>query len=231
LVRPLLLQFSPQRLLRPLAISTSVAILTASAALIVSYLLFPVTGVEVEGARMFPQSEAWKAVPNHASLLFLNTNNLARQIESNPWVKSVEVLKDWESGIVTIKVEEREAVLDGDLGGRQIVLSADGMELPSLGGAGLERIELDEVQLEEILMVSEVLEENELVLASVDRVDAGGIEATVEGRPVLFGGKVGNRQARALKGLVADHPDAPYFDLRSPERVVIGAEPRTETGG
>jgi hypothetical protein len=231
LLRPLLLQFSPRRFFRPLAISATVAALTALTALIVSYLLFPVTGMEVQGARMFPQSEAQKAVPSHASLLFLNTDALERKIESNPWVKGVEVIKDWESGIVTVEVEEREAVLDGDLDGRRIVLAADGTELPGLGGADLKRVELDEVQLEEILSVGKVLEENEVVLDSVDAVGAGGVEATVEGRPVLFGGEVGDGQARALKDLMKSHPDAPYFDLRSPERVVIGAEPRTESGG
>src|SRR5215210_640461 len=219
----LLLWISPGKFLRPLVISVVVASLTASATLIVSYLLFPVTGVEVRGARMFPESEAWEAVPEHASLLLLNLDALERRIESNPWVKSVKMLKDWESGIVTVEVEERKAVLDGDLGGRRIVLSADGTELPGLGGADLKRVGLDEVQLGEILRVGEVLEENGVVLDSVDEVDAGGIEATVEGRRVLFGVEVGEGQARTLKGLMEQYPEASYFDLRSPERVVIGA--------
>jgi cell division septal protein FtsQ len=172
---------------------------------------------------MFPESEAWKAVPDHASLLLLNLDALERRIKDNPWVKGVEMMKDWESGIVTVEVEERRAVLDGDLGGRRIVLSADGTELPGLGGAALKRVGLDEAQLEEILRIGEVLEENGLVLDSVDEVDAGGIEATVEGRRVLFGGEVGEGQARTLKGLIEQYPEAPYFDLRSPERVVIDA--------
>lgn len=226
----LLLQ-APRRLLQPLAISVAVALLTAAGALIVSYLLFPVTGVEIKGARMFPESEAWEAVPEHASLLLLNLDALERRIESNPWVKGVEVMKDWESGIVTVEVEERRAVLDGDLGGRRIVLSADGTELPGLGGAGLGRVGLDEVQLEEILRVGEVLEENGVVLDSVDGIDAGGAEATVEGRRVLFGGELGDGQTRALKSLIEEYPEASYFDLRSPERVVIGPVPEVETGG
>jgi hypothetical protein len=219
----LLLWIPLGRFLRPLAISVVVALLTASVALIVSYLLFPVTGVEVKGARMFPESEAWEAVPEHASLLLLNLDALERRIKDNPWVKGVEMMKDWESGIVTVEVEERRAVLDGDLGGRRIVLSADGTELPGLGGAALKRVGLDEVQLEEILRIGEVLEENGVVLDSVDGVDAGGIEATVEGRRVLFGVEVGEGQARTLKGLIEQYPEAPYFDLRSPERVVIDA--------
>ena len=214
-----------RKFLRPVAISCAVALLTAFAALTISYLLFPVTGVEVKGARMFPESEAWKAFPKHASLLLLNLDALERRIESNPWVKGAEVLKDWESGIVTVEVEERRPVLHGDLGGRRIVLSADGTELPGLGGVGLKRVAIDELQLEEILRVGEVLDENEVALDSVDGVDAKGVEATVEGHRVLFAGDVGGGQARALKGLIEEHPETPYFDLRSPERVVTGAEP------
>jgi cell division protein FtsQ len=219
-----------RKFLRPVAISGAVALLTAFAALTVSYLLFPVTGVEVKGARMFPEAEAWEAFPEHASLLLLNLDALERRIESNPWVKGAEVLKDWESGIVTVEVEERRPVLDGDLGGRRILLSADGTELPGLGGAGLKRIGIDEVQLEEILRVGEVLEETGVTLDSVDGVDAKGVEATVEGRRVHFAGDVGGSQVRALEGLIEEHPNTPYFDLRSPERVVIGAEPRVESG-
>jgi hypothetical protein len=217
-----------RKLLRPVAISGAVALLTAFAALIVSYLLFPVTGVEVKGARMFPESEAWEAFPEHASLLLLNLDTLERRIEANPWVKGVEVLKDWESGIVTVEVEERTPMLDGDLGGRRIVLSADGTELPGLGGVGLKRIAIDEVQLEEILRVGEVLEENGVALDSVDGVDAKGVEATVEGRRILFAGDVGVSQVRALEGLIEEHPETPYFDLRSPERVVIRTDSGTE---
>jgi POTRA domain, FtsQ-type len=217
-----------RKLFRPVAISGAVALLTAFAALIVSYLLFPVTGVEVKGARMFPESEAWEAFPEHASLLLLNLDALERRIEANPWVKGAEVLKDWESGIVTVEVEERRPMLDGELGGRRIVLSADGTELPGLGGVSLKRIAIDEAQLEEILRVGEVLEENGVTLDSVDGVGAKGVEATVEGRRVLFAGDVGGGQVRALEGLIEAHPETPYFDLRSPERVVIRMDSGTE---
>ena len=219
-----------RKFLRPVAISGAVALLTAFAALAVSYLLFPVTGVEVKGARMFPESEAWEAFPEHASLLLLNLDALERRIESNPWVKGAKVLKNWESGIVAVEVEERRPVLDGNLGGRRIVLSADGMELPGLGGADLKRIEIDEVQLGEILRVGEVLEENGVTLDSVDGVNAKGVQATVEGRSVLFAGNLGGGQVRALEDLIEEHPETPYFDLRSPERVVVGAEAGEELG-
>jgi hypothetical protein len=212
-------------------ISTAAAVLTALVALTVSHLFFPVTGLEVKGARMFPESEAWEAMPEHASLLSLNTNALERRIESNPWVKGVEVIKDWEFGIVTIQVEERKAVLNGDFDGRRIVLAADGTKLPGLGGASLARIEIDdEVQLEEISRVGKVLEESGVVLDSIDAIDAGGVEATVEGRRVLLAGEVGEGQARVLKDLMEEQPGASHFDLRSPARVVIPAEPVTEFG-
>ncbi len=213
---------SLKKLLSSVAISVAVAVLTAFAALIVSYLLFPVTGIEVQNARMFPESEAWEAVPSHASLPFLNSGALERRIGSNPWVKGVKVIKDWESGIVTVEVEERRAVLDGDLGDRRVVLAEDGTELPGLGGADLERVGLDEVQLEEILRVGEALEENGVGLDSIDGVGAGGIEATVEGRRVLFTDRLGDGQARVLTDFVEEHPEASYFDLRSPDRVVVG---------
>jgi hypothetical protein len=209
-----------------------VAVLTALIALAVSYLFFPVTGMEVEGARMFPESEAWEAIPEHASLLSLNADAIERRIESNPWVKGAEVIKHWESGIVTVQVEERNAVLDGDFDGRRIVLAADGTELPGLGGASLARVGIDdEVQLEEISSVGKVLEESGVVLDSIDIVDARGVEASVEGYRTLFGREVRGGQARVLKGLMEEQPEASYFDLRSPERVVAAAEPVTGLGG
>ncbi|CAN5117834.1 hypothetical protein BH24ACT19_BH24ACT19_10380 [soil metagenome] len=217
-------RLSPLNFIRAMGIAIAVAALTALTALTASYLLFPVTGLEVQGARMFPEREAWEVLPGYASLPSLNTLALEREIEANPWVKGAEVLKDWESGIVTVEVEERRAVLDGDLGDRRIVLAADGTELPGLGGAGLTRLGLDETQLEEILAVVEVLDRNGIVLDSVDAVGAEGIEVTVEGYRVLFAGGVGDEQARALKGLMEEHPDAAYFDLRSPDRVVVGPE-------
>jgi hypothetical protein len=213
-----------KKLLSSIAISATVAIVTTLAALAICYVLFPVTGIEVRGARMFSQSEAWEAVPYYASLLSLNTEVLERRVKSNPWVKDAKVIKDWESGIVTVEVEERRAVLDGDLGGRPVVLAADGTELPGLGGASLKRVELDEVQLEEIMSISEVLEENGVTLDSVDRVGAGGFEATVENHPVLFAGEVGETQAQALADFVEKQSHGASFDLRSPNRIVVGTE-------
>ena len=181
---------------------------------------------------MFPESQAWEALPKYSSLITLNTDVFGRRIKSNPWVKDVKVIKDWDSGIVTVEVEERKAVLDGNLGSRRVVLAADGTELPGLGGASLKRVVLDEVQLEEILKASGMLEKNGAVFDSIDAVGAGGVEATVEGHRVLFGGEVGDGQARALADFVKSYPDAAYFDLRSPGRVIIGpAEPGEKSDG
>ncbi len=217
-----------RKFLYSIAASVVAAVLTAFTALFVSYLLFPVTGIEVQSARMLPESEAWEAVPKHASLPFLNSEALERRMTSNPWVKGAKVLKDWESGIVTVEVEERRAILNADLGDRRVVLAEDGTELPGLGGADLERVGLDEVQLEEILRVGEVLEENGVVLESIDGAGAGGVEATVEGRRVLFADGLEDGQARALNDFVEEYAEASYFDLRPPSRVVIGAEPGRE---
>jgi hypothetical protein len=177
---------------------------------------------------MFPESEARNAVPDHASLLTLNTAALERKIESNPWVKGAVVTRNWESGIVTVEVEERRAVLDAEVDGRRVILASDGARLPGLGGTDLGRIALDEDRLGEIMEFAKTLEDSGATLDSVDEVGAGGIEATVEGRRVVFSGSVGEEQARALEDIMDEHPEARIFDLRSPRRVVVsgaGGEP------
>ena len=47
--------------------------------------------------------------------------------------------------------------------------------------------------------------------------------STVNGRPVIFSRNVTDGQAEALKSIMPKHPDARVFDLRSPDRVVVGA--------
>ena len=178
---------------------------------------------------MYPESEAADAISYHASLLTLNEEMLERKIKSNPWVQGAEVNENWKSGIVTVQVKERRPVLDAEVDGREIVVSADGKELPGLGGAGLEKLELDRDQVGEILVFARTLHESGMSLDSIDGVDAGGTEATVEGRRVIFSGDVGERRARALKQIMPEHPDARVFDLRSPERVVVVAPPETRS--
>ncbi len=205
-----------------LAASLAAAALAALAAYGGSCLFYPVTGLEVEGARMFPEREAWRALPDRVSLLSLDATTLKREVEANPWVKDAKVLKNWDSGIVTVEVEERRAVLKGTLDGREVFYAADGTELPGAGGARLAWVGLDGGRLEEVLGIVGALEDSGVGLEAVSGADASGVAATVEGRRVLLSSDVGEGQLRALKGLMQEHPEAPYFDLRSPERVVVG---------
>lgn len=215
-----------------MCISVAVAILTAITVYIVSYLAYPVTGIKVDQTRMLPRAEVWNAVPDRASLLTLNRTLLERRLRANPWVKDVSVSRDWESGIVTVEVEERLPVLKGEINGRETVFAADGTELPELGGAGLESVELDGNRLEEILKAGKTLVENGVEVESVTGVGPGGVEAVVEGRRVIFSSVVEDGQARALPEVMAENPEAPLFDLRSPERVVVaGSRPGKEPDG
>ncbi len=180
---------------------------------------------------MYPESDAWSAVPDHASLLTLNESALEREVESNPWVKGAKVSEDWESGIVTVEVEERRPVLYAEVDGRRVILASDGEKLPGLGGAGLGRVRLDRDQVGEILGLARVLSASGLRLDSVDGAGPQGIEATVEGRKVVFAGGLGEGQAEALTGIMRRHPEAEVFDLRSPERVVVGPASGGEPAG
>ena len=54
----------------------AVAVATTLLVLVVAYLSSPVTGIRVEGADMYPESDAWNAVSKHASLLTLNVERL-----------------------------------------------------------------------------------------------------------------------------------------------------------
>jgi hypothetical protein len=200
-----------------------VAVATTLTVLLVTYLNFPVKGVRVEGARMYPESMVVNAIPNNASLLTLNKKLLEEKVESHPWVQGAEVNENWNSGIVTVQVQERRPILYAEVDGREIILSADGEELPGLGGAGLTRMELDRDQVGEILDFANTLHENGVGIDSIDGVEAGGIRATVAGRPVIFSRDVTDGQAEALKNVMPEHPDAQVFDLRSPDRVVVGA--------
>ena len=206
--------------LRSILISMLVALVTTAAVVVVTYLSFPVTGIRVEGATMYPESDAWDAVSEHASLLTLNEEKLERRVEANPWVQGAEVLEDSESGIVTVEVEERRPVLDAEVEGERRTLALDGGELSGLGGAGLERLELDEDQVGDVLRVGRVLKEGGLLMESVDAAGPGGIAATVEGRRVVFTDEVSGAQVRALGEVMGRWRESVVFDLRSPGRVV-----------
>ena len=206
--------------LRSVLISLAAAVATMVVVVLVAYLSFPVTGIRVEGATMYPETDAWDAVSQHASLLTLNEERLERRIESNPWVESAEVLEDSESGIVTVEVEERRPVLDAEVEGRRRTLALDGTELSGLGGTGLERVELDGDQVEDVLRTGRMLEKGGLGMESVDDAGPGGILATVEGRRVVFAGGVSEEQVGALGG-VMEREASGVLDLRSPGRVVV----------
>ena len=216
--------------LRAVLISLLLAVSTTAAVVVVAYLSFPVTGIRVEGATMYPESDAWDAVSHHASLLTLNEERLERRIEANPWVEGAEVLEDNESGIVTVKVEERRPVLDAEVEGERKTLALDGGELPGLGGAGLARVELDEDQVGDVLRVGRVLREGGLQMESVDAAGPGGIAATVEGRKVVFAEDVSEDQVRALGDVMGRWREAAVFDLRSPGRVVVTADAEVGDG-
>ena len=179
--------------------------------------------MRVEGASMYPESGAVNSIPDYVSLLTLNTDLLEARVESNVWVEGAEVNENWKSGIVTVQVEERRAMLYAEVDGREIILSSDGEELPGLGGAGLDRMVLDRDQVGEILDFARTLHENGIRVDSVDGAGAYGVRATVQDRTVVFSGDVHDSQAEALKSIMPEHPDARLFDLRSPDRVVIGA--------
>jgi cell division protein FtsQ len=209
----------------------AVAAATTFTIVVVAYLSFPVTGIQVEGARMYPESDVWDTVPDHASLLTLDEESLEREVKSNSWVKGARMSKNWESGIVTVEVEERRPMLDAEVGARRVILSPDGKELPGLGGVELRRVELDRDQVGDILEFARVLSASGVKLNSVGEAGPQGIEATVEGRRVVFSGSVRQGQARALTDIMRRHPEAETFDLRSPERVVVGGQSGGEARG
>ncbi|MDQ3386405.1 MAG: FtsQ-type POTRA domain-containing protein [Actinomycetota bacterium] len=175
---------------------------------------------------MYPAANAWEAVPQRSSLLTLNTDSLEDEIKDNPWVKGVEVTKKWSSGIVLVEVEERVAVIDAELEGRRAIMAGDGTELPGLGRSDLESVSLDGERLNDILKTVEILKDNGVDLDSVDAVDAAGVQATVEGRRILFGEVVRDGQAKVLRDVMERNPDAALFDLRSPGRVVVSGTER-----
>lgn len=122
-------------------------------------------------------------------------------------------------------------MLDGVLNERRIILAADGTELPGLGGASLGRVEVDEDHVEEILRAGRNLRSHGIALQSVDDVGAGGIEATVEGRKIIFADRLTDEQVEALTGIMRRNPKASLFDLRSSGRVVVGENPSSGRGG
>ncbi len=212
-----------RRILGAILLSAVAAGATAACGFVSAYLLFPLDGIEVSGAEMYPRSEVSGLVSEYSSLLTLNIRMVEREAESNPWVKAARARKEWGSGIVSVEVEERRPILYAEIEGRSVVFSRDGAELPGLGGVDLNMVELDEGRVPEILSVARTFEENGVRFGSVDGAGPGGVEATVEGRAVIFSGEVEGTQVRALPDVMEENPNAPVFDLRSPNRVVVGS--------
>lgn len=210
------------RILRAILFSLVVAGMTAVCVFVAAYVLFPLEGVEVSGAEMYPESEASELVSEYSSLLTLNARMVEEEVEAHPWVEAARVRKMWDSSIVLVEVEEHRPVLHAEVEGRRVVFSGGGTELPGLGRVDLRMVELDEARVPGILDAVRTFDENGVRFGSVDSVGPGGVEATVEGRPVVFSGGVGAGQVRALPDIMEANPEAPVFDLRSPERVVVG---------
>ncbi len=217
--------------LRPISISLAVAVLTAIVVYIVSYLAYPVSGIDVQGSRMLPKAEVWQAVPDRASLITLNETLLKERLKADPWVKSVSISRDWKSGIVTVEVEERRPFLSGEMDGRKVVYAADGNEIPILGATGMKSVPLDPRRLEEILQATKTLENNGVSVDAISGVGAYGIEALVDGQKVLLAGDVDVGQAQALPALMSRNPEVPTFDLRSPQRIIIEGRVSGEPSG
>lgn len=212
------------QLLQAVIISTVAAALTTVGVFLAAYLLFPLEGVKVSGNRMLPESRVHELVSERSSLLTLNARMLEHEIESDPWVESVEVWKDWASSIVVVEVKERRAILSGEIEGERVIMADDGEELPGPGGAELSEVEVDGERIAGIVEAASTFEEAGMRLDSIDAVGPGGIQATVEGRSVIFSGEVREGQARVLEGVMRENPGDRIFDLRSPDRVVVSAE-------
>jgi cell division protein FtsQ len=217
-------------------ISRSIAFLAigASGILISLYLLFPLNDIRVEGNEMLPASALLEDIPDRTSLPMIRAGNLERGLNSNSWVKGVDVNKDWDSGTVVVEVEERAAALNASLtGGERVVLAEDGTRLPGLGGASLSEIEVGRVRLKQIQEGQKVLERNGVEVESVESVGGEGVELSVKGSggsggsgsKVMFSGGIGGGQARMLEELLSERSEARYFDLRTPGRVVVGPAP------
>ena len=219
-----------RQLLRSISVTIALIALATIAVYIAAYFLLPIKDVQVKGNRMLPKKEVAQDIPDHTSLLTLNSQALKRNLKSNSWVKGVGVTKDWQSGIVTVEVKERHAVLSAEVGKKRIILAQDGTELPGFGGANLKTLKLDRSRLEEIVRAGKVLQRNGIELQSVDASGPGGVRASIRGHRVVFSGDIGRDQVQALVGIMKKNPKAGVFDLRSPERVVVGP-PDGASGG
>ncbi|WP_119068159.1 cell division protein FtsQ/DivIB [Rubrobacter indicoceani] len=186
-----------------------------------AYVAFPLKGVAVKGNEMLSADKVERLVSS-PSLLTLNVASLQQEIESDPWVESAGISRDWNKNEVVVEVKERSAVLRVSVDGRIKILASDGTELPGDGGAELPVVELKGWRVSEVLGAARMMEGGS-GFESVDSVGAEGISATVTGRRVLLSESVEAEQVEALGAVIRDNPEpAAVFDLRSPGRVVVG---------
>ena len=147
----------------------------------------------------------------------------------------LSVNKSWRSGTVTVQVEERVPSLNVKLqSGGSVVVAEDGTRLPGLGGASLPEVELDADRLDEVQSIQRTLDEGGIEVESVNSVGAQGIVFSVsrsEGPDarVITSDDVRIGQVRVLDNLLRERPEARYFDLRTPERVIASKEPPTDS--
>lgn len=202
---------------------------------IVSYLLFPVEQVNVEGNQRLPDEEILQNIPERTSLIAISARGLYSNVNSNPWVEGVSVNKSWRSGTVTVQVEERVPSLNVKLqSGGSVVVAEDGTRLPGLGGASLPEVELDADRLDEVQSIQRTLDEGGVEVESVNSVGAQGIVFSVsraEGPDarVIASDEVGSGQVEVLDNLLRERPEARYFDLRTPERVIANEQPPSDS--
>ncbi len=202
---------------------------------IVSYLLFPVEQVNVEDNQRLPEEEILQNIPERTSLIAISARSLYNDVNSNPWVEGVNVNKNWRSGTVTVQVEERNPSLNVKLqNGESVVVAEDGTRLPGLGGSSLPEVELDADRLDEVQSIQRTLDEGGVEVKSVNSVGAQGIVFSVsraEGQDarVIASEDVGIGQARVLDDLLRERPEARYFDLRTPGRVIANEESATNS--
>lgn len=219
-----------KRVLRTIVISVVAGTLASVAVFVGAYIAFPLEGVNLRGERMLQKSEVEGLVSKRSSLLTLNTRSLEQEIETNPWVESATVERDWRKHEVVIDVKEHRAVLLASVEGRERILASDGAALPDTGGARLSPVELERWQVPAVLESVRTLEAGGANLESVDSFGAEGITATVDGRRVILSDTVRSEQASALGEVMRQNPNSPYFDLRSPGRIVVGPEDKERDG-
>ena len=212
--------------------------------------LLDVRRVQVLGAEHTSAREVRDALGlgTDDNLLLMSTGDVAKIVESLPWVKRAEVHRRL-PGTVRIKIEERKAALAVtvaagtwtiDASGRVLEEGSPGPRLPTLTGAVLTEVEPgDSLKGREIRAGLEVWASlPKKVSAEVVSVVAPARErialALRNGTLVRYGGAdhldAKNEVLVAILGrLSADNASASYIDVSVPATPAIGPAPTTAT--